>query len=153
MPHEPYKPILGRLPDGRVGRFPLFEPVAFGYLAVSLGGPVASVCALYNGLLLRRTGLVLRAIVIGALSFVCFFVAVTSLIGGGTTDGAVIRLVGSLIHLLFGALLAASQWDHFRGHRLLGGAVVPLLGTVIAGVLLRTILPTEVVLILLGFPL
>lgn len=148
-----YAPVLARHPDARKAALPLFEPLTFGYLALLLGGPVASVCALYNGLLLRRPGLVARAILVGVLSAVAFFLTVAFLLGAGAENFRVIRLAGYLVHVLFGALLVTSQWRHFRGHRFLGGSVIPLLWVVIAGIVLQLLLPPKVVFFLLGIPL
>jgi chromate transport protein ChrA len=150
---ETYPLVLSRHPDARKARLPLFEPLAFGYLALSLGGPVASLCAIYNGLLLRRPGLAIRALVVGLLSAVTFFVTVAFLIGAGMENYRLVRVVGYLVHVLFGALLVASQWRHFRGHRHLGGKVIPLLGAVVAGILLQLALPPKILLLLLGLPL
>ena len=148
-----YEPVLSRHPDARKARLPLFEPLAFGYLALSLGGPVASLCALYNGLLLRRPGLVVRAILVGLFSALAFFLTVAFLAGAGVENHRLIRVIGYLVHVLFGVLLVTSQWRHFRGHRFLGGAVIPLLWVVIAGILLQLQLPPKVALLLLGLPL
>lgn len=64
-----------------------------------------------------------------------------------------VRVVGYLVHVLFGALLVPSQWRHFRGHRHLGGKVIPLLGVAVAGILVQLALPPRVLLLLLGLPL
>lgn len=150
---EAYAPVLARHPDARKARLPLFEPLTFGYLALLLGGPVASVCALYNGLLLRRPGLVIRAILVGVFSAVAFFLTVAFLLGAGAENFRVIRVVGYLVHALFGALLVTSQWRHFRGHRFLGGSAIPLLWVVIIGIALQFLLPPRVVFFFLGIPL
>lgn len=148
-----YEPVLSRHPDARKARLPLFEPLAFGYLALSLGGPVASLCAIYNGLLLRRPGLVVRAILVGVLSALAFVLTVALLIGTGVENYQLVRTVGYLVHVLFGALLVISQWRHFAGHKFLGGSAIPLLWVVIAGILLQLQLPPKIALLLLGLPL
>lgn len=148
-----YERVLSGYPDARRARLPLFEPLAFGYLALSLGGPVASLCALYNGLLLRRPGLVLRAILVGAFSALAFFLTVAFLLGAGLENYSFVRVIGYLVHVLFGALLVSSQWRHFHGHAFLRGRAIPLLWVVIAGIVLQLMLPPKVVLLLLGLPL
>jgi len=148
-----YPAILSRHPDACKARLPLFEPLAFGYLALSLGGPVAALCAAYNGLLLRRPGLVVRAILVGVLSALAFVLTVALLIGTGVENYQIVRVVGYLVHVLFGALLVISQWRHFAGHRFLGGSAIPLLWVVIAGILLQLQLPPKIALLLLGLPL
>lgn len=89
-----YEPVLSRHPDARKARLPLFEPLAFGYLALWLGGPVASLCAIYNGLLPRRLGLVVRAILVGVLSALAFVLTVALLIGTGVENHRLVRIVG-----------------------------------------------------------
>jgi len=148
-----YPAILSRHPDARKARMPLFEPLTFGYLALSLGGPVASLCALYNGLLLRRPALVLRAVLVGVFSAVAFFLTVVFLLGAGLENYSLLRVIGYLVHVLFGALLVTSQWHHFHGHAFLRGRAIPLLWVVVAGIVLQLMLPPKVVLLLLGLPL
>jgi hypothetical protein len=148
---EPYRPLLGRVPDGRKARVPLFDPILFGYLSVMAGSGVGALPALYNAIALRRFGRAAVAVALGLMGRLGFHLLIGAASAAGITNVALVFLMGRLLHLGFGILLAWSQWGTVRGHRVLGGRIVPLLYCVLTTfVILQFLLPFKMLLFLLG---
>ncbi len=129
---------------------PLLEPVFMGYVALMLGPLVAAACALFNALSLRRLRPTLVALAVGAGGWLGAGLVLTGLVAAGVSNPGLVLLGVRAFDLGAGALLAASQWGQVRGHRLLGGRVVPLLSAILVAFAATFFLPWRATAVLLG---
>ena len=147
-----YTPALQRVPDARKAPFPLPDPVLLGYLSLVVGAPLACLVGAVNGVALRRPRLVLIALGLGVVGWFGSWAVAEGVYRGGVHSLALVILSARVLHVAVGALLAWSQWAHLRGHRFLGGRVVPTLGGVVLATALHLALPWTAVLWLWGLP-
>jgi hypothetical protein len=138
------------VPDARRGAVPLLEPVLLGYVALMLGTAAAALLALYNAVALRRWGLALVALAIGAVGWAGFGGVALVMASAGVEEPALLLLAARVLSVGFGVLLAWSQWEAARGHGFLDGKAVPLLPSILAGFALTLMLPWRTQLLLQG---
>lgn len=143
------RPVLARYPDARAGKLPLLEPILLPYLGLMFGSFVASVAGAYNALVLRRVGLAIRSLLIGALGWIAFLFVV-AFVAKASSNGGVGLIAGRLLHFAIGGALYTLQRPHVRGHTFLGGRTAPMLACYLASIVLAMILPWSVVRFLLG---
>ena len=142
-------PLLERYPDARRGFAPLLEPVLLPYLALMFGTLAASVFAVYNAVMLKRFGLAMRSILVGALGWISFQF-VLALVVNVFDNASVGVIVGRFVHFALGGALYAIHRPHFRGHQFLNGRTVPLLASYILAILISMKMPWQVTARLLG---
>lgn len=145
-------PALARVPDARRGAFRLFDPVLLAYLALILGGSLAGLLGVVNGVALRRPRLALTALGLAVASWLGFWVTVEGLSRAGVSSAQALVLAGRLVHMAAGGALAWSQWAHLRGHQFLDGRVVSTLGGVVMATAAFIALPWQARLWLWGLP-
>jgi len=142
-------PVLTRYPDARRGAAPLFEPVLLPYLALMFGSLAASLFGVYNAVVLKRFGLALRTLLVGALGWISFqFVFALVLHASGNASVGVIA--GRVVHFALGGLLYAMHRPYFRGHEFLRGRAVPLFASYALAILISMKMPWKVTARLLG---
>lgn len=149
-PPTGYPRVLQNVPDGRLAGRSIFDALFFGYVAIVLGAPAACACAAYNAVALRRTGLALEAAALGALAWIAYTPIAGRLLEAGVTNIELLVLIMRVLALGVGVLLAVRHWPHVRGHRLLGGSTIPLLGAVVAAFAVAFFLPTSVYMWIIG---
>lgn len=143
------RPVLTRYPDARRGSLPLLDPVFLPYLGLIFGSLVASLAAVYNAVVLKRAGLAVRSILIGAAGWISFqfVVALVVKVTGNVSVGVI---VGRVVHFALGGALYAMHRAHFSGHEYLHGRAVPLLPTYLVAILISMKMPWKVTARLLG---
>jgi hypothetical protein len=131
---------------------PLLNPILLPYLALVFGGVVAAIAGSYNALVLKRFGLVLRSLLVGLASSLCFVLAFAILRGAGVENRSVALIAGRLTHFAFGGVLYFIHRPHFRGHEFLGGTTVPLLPSYLVAIVVSLKIPGPIAAMLLGAP-
>jgi hypothetical protein len=143
------RPVLTRYPDARRGIAPLLEPVLLPYLALMFGSLFASLVGVYNAVVLKRFGLAVRSILVGALGWISFqFVLV--LVVHVTGNASVGVIAGRIVHFALGGLLYAMHRPHFRGNAFLNGRAVPMLPSYLVAILISMKMPWQITARLLG---
>jgi hypothetical protein len=115
-----------------------------------LGSGVASLLALYNAMALRRAGLALVALAVGAAGWAGFGFLVVTTVSAGLKNVALALLLARIVNVGLGALLGWSQWAHVRGHEFLGGRTVVLLHGVLVAIAAVLLIPSRPRLVLEG---
>lgn len=144
------RPLLARHPDARRGAVNLIEPALLPYLALMFGSLAAAAVGAYNALALKRPGLALRSLALGATGWVAFLFVVAAVRFYGVENVNVGVIVGRVVHFALGGALYAMHRAHFRGHTFLHGNTVPLLQSYLAAILVSMVLSHKVTLFLLG---
>jgi hypothetical protein len=144
------EPLLARVPDARRSRWPLFPAAFFPYAALMIGAAPAAACALWNAAGVRRWRPALAALLLGASGWVGVGIVAGLVLRSGVRNVALAVIVARLFGLGCGLLLARSQWAYVRGHSFLGGRAVPLLGAVLAALVLALAVPMHALLALWG---
>jgi len=153
MSESALRPLLKRYPDAHRSAAPLLEPILLPYVSLIFGSAVAAVAAAYNGVIIKRTGLVLRSLLLGALGWVAFILVVVLARQAGIENPRVLLILGRTMHFGFGAVLYLIHRPYFRGHEFLGGRAVALLPSYLTAFVISMMLPPRLELLLLGVPL
>jgi hypothetical protein len=143
------RPILTRYPDARRGAAPLLEPLLLPYLALMFGSLVAGLFAAYNAGTLKRSGLAMRSILVGAIGWITFPFTF-ALVFRATGNVSVGVIAGRVVHFALGGALYAMHRPHFRGHTFLGGRPVPLFGSYALAIAVSIMMPWKITARLLG---
>lgn len=145
-------PMLRRHPDARKAKAPILPPILFPYLAVIFGSGIASLAACWNAAMLRRGGLAVRSILVGIGAWIAFVTVVLAIVVSGLAKVSIAIIIGRIVHFAFGGLLYAMHRRHATGNDFLGGPALPLVGSYVAAFVIHMMLPSRVLLLLLGVP-
>jgi hypothetical protein len=145
------RPLLSRYPDARRGMGTLIEPALLPYLALMFGSLVAGAVGAYNALMLKRPGLALRSLAVGAAGWIAFLFVLATVRGPlGIENVSVGVIIGRIVHFALGGALYVMHRPHFSGHTFKHGTTAPLLGSYLTSILVSMVLPSRVTLFLLG---
>jgi len=117
--------------------------VVLGYSCFLLGAGGAALLGLWNAALLRRPGLFLWTLLLGAAGWFGFGLMAVLLVAAGVKTTQLVLLAARLAGIAFGIALAALHARHVRGHVFLDGAVIPILPAVLAGFALQYVLAMQ----------
>lgn len=145
-------PLLGRYPDARRAKAPILSPILFPYLALIFGSGVASLAACWNAVMLRRGGLAIRSLLVAIGGWLAFLVVVIGVVSSGLAQVSIALILGRVVHFAFGGLLYAMHRRHETGNEFLGGPAVPLVASYLTAFAIQLVLPSRVLLFLLGVP-
>jgi hypothetical protein len=143
------RPLLARHPDARRAKAALLPPILLPYIALMFGSGIAALAAVYNALMMRRVGLAVRSLLVGAAGWFAFFLIITN----ADDHIRVLVIVGRVVHFLCGGLLYRMQRAHFAGSQFLHGAALPLVRSYVGAFVVYLFLPAKIVAFLLGVPL
>jgi len=143
---ELLRPSLRRYPDARKAPVMIADPLLFAYIGILFGVPLVTLLACFNAAAVRRFGLFFTSLLLGVSGWIAFL-AVASRLEDRYVLVA-IRCVSFIVGILFYLL----QRPYVRGHQFLGGRVLPVRESYIAGLVLAIVLPWKVELLLMGVP-
>jgi hypothetical protein len=145
-------PLLASHPDARRAKAPILSSILFPYLALILGSGVASLAACWNAVMLRRAGLAIRSILVGAAGSLVFYFVVVGLVSSGLVKVSIALILGRILHFAFGGLLYAMHRRHETGNEFLGGPELPTVTSYVVVFAIHMMLPGRVLIFLLGVP-
>jgi hypothetical protein len=140
------QPSLRRYPDARQAPVMLVDPILLAYLGILFGVPVVTLLSCFNAAAVRRIGLFLTSLVLGAAGWI-LFIGVASRV-----QDRYVLVVIRLMSFIVGCLFYFLQRQYVRGHQFLGGRVLPIRESYLASFVLFIIIPWKVELLLMGVP-
>ena len=144
------EPRLARYPNARRAAWPLVEPLLLPYLGLMFGSLLVGVVAAVVLASLRRGWAALLAFAAGAVTWISISPAIDFAYSLGVENPRLLVLVVRLIHFVMGGLLFGLCARHVRGHRFLGGRMMPAVASYLTAFLLAMVLPWRVLILLLG---
>lgn len=149
---ELLRPSLRRYPDARRAAAPQLDPVLLPYVALMFGSAVAGVLAFYNAVVVRRFGNAFLSLLFGAFGWIACVRIVVAANRAQVENVVLILLAVRVLHFVIGGVLFLVQRPYVHGSVFLHGSVAPVHISYIAAFAAALLLPTRVLLFLLGVP-